>query len=82
MNVLFMAGPGELEEPVRLPFLGERTNLDNFTTHSSVHPHSSTLHLPQWLLLGGKPLLGSQCELLLPQLLSYLHGHEVWIPLP
>lgn len=41
MNVLFMAGPGELEEPVSVPFLGERTNLDNFTAHFLVHPHSS-----------------------------------------
>lgn len=31
MNVLFMEGPGELEEPVRVSFPEERTNLENFT---------------------------------------------------
>lgn len=31
MNVLFMEGPGELEEPFRVSFPEERTNLENFT---------------------------------------------------
>ena len=60
-----MVGPGELEGPVRVPFLGGRMKLDNLTIYLLLGAAPClNLLLPRQLLLGAKPLWGSQCELL------------------